>query len=436
LCCGCFYTQAKRGKMNGLIYSINVLLIGIFSFYVWRKSDINLRKFFWPALLFKLAAGISLGLIYTYYYNVSDTFTFFKDAKTLAAFARENFYQYVSFLWNGDESFYVWSQLFYVESRTLFFVKGLSVVSLITNDSYWISSLWFSFVSFLGCWFLFDKLVNQFRDAEWPAALSFLFFPSFVFWGSGIIKESIAAGALCFIIGVFILIANKIKLVWWNWMIIIFSLYILWNLKYYWAAVLIPTIVTTIIMTYGVERWIEFKSKVAQAGLWLIIFITLCVGVSFVHPNFYLEQLLFVIVENHDLLSRISSSQGIIHFYHLQPDWLSVLINSPWALFSGIFRPFVFESHNVFHIMAGVENLVLLIFFIFSVSRFKLIIHSSAHLMIYSAIVYVTLLCIFLSLSTPNFGTLSRYRIGFLPVFCFLIFYNNPLWDKLKSFRK
>jgi hypothetical protein len=36
-------------------------------------------------------------------------------------------------------------------------------------------------------------------------------------------------------------------------------------------------------------------------------------------------------------------------------------------------------------------------------------------------ITYSVLLCIFLALSTPNFGTLIRYRVGFLPFLLVLI---------------
>jgi hypothetical protein len=34
---------------------------------------------------------------------------------------------------------------------------------------------------------------------------------------------------------------------------------------------------------------------------------------------------------------------------------------------------------------------------------------------------YIFFLCIFIGLSTPNFGTLSRYRVGYEPYFVLLI---------------
>ena len=422
--------------MNSVVYGVNVLLLGAFAFLLWRRSNVVLQNFFWPALAIKLIAGISLGLIYTYYYTANDTFLFFNDAKILAASARTDGYTYLRFLWGGDEDSPLWNQLRTVEPRSLFFVKTLSFISLISNDNYWIASLWFSFLSFLGCWYLFVRLNDFFKNAVWPAALSLFFFPSFVFWGSGIIKESITAAALCFIIGVFLLCIHKRKPTLAEWFLVMASFYAMWNLKYYWAAILIPTLATSLIMKYVVEKIIKLKSKIAEVAIWLLLFSTLCLGVSFVHPNFYLERLLPVITENHNIFVRISAPQGVIHFYQLEPNWYSMLLNAPWALFSGLFRPFVFESNSLLQLIVSIENAILLVFFVFSISKVQRITDSSFRLVIYSAIVYVVLLCIFLALSTPNFGTLSRYRIGFLPVFCFLLFYENPLWTRWPFGRK
>ncbi len=422
--------------MDSVVYGITVVLIGIISFSLWKRSPSSLKKFFWPSLLIKLLAGIALGLVYTYYYDANDTFLFFADAKILAASARADFSSYVSFLWSGDEATLLLGPLSTVEPRSLFFVKGLSIVSLITSDNYWISSLWFSLFSFTGCWYLFIRLNNLFKDATWPAALSLFFFPSFVFWGSGIIKESIAAGALCFIVGVFLLAMNRRRPLVVEWSLLLVSLYAMWTLKYYWAAVLIPTLVTSLILIYVIERFIVIKNKTMEVVIWIAFFSALCLGVSFVHPNFYLERLLLVIVENYETFISISAPGDAIHFYQLEPGWYSIVLNAPWALLSGLFRPFVFEADTLFQFVIAFENMILLVFFIFSLSRIKVITHSSYRLVIYSAIVYVSLLCIFLALSTPNFGTLSRYRIGFLPVFCFLLFYQNPLWNKLLQNRK
>jgi len=417
-----------------IIALLNILVIGFFSFLIWKKEDVVIRKFFWPALVLKLLAGISLGLVYKYYYTANDTFLFFEDAKIVTALARENVIYYLQFLWRADESFPLWSALVNVQPRSLFFVKILSFFNLLTGDNYWLSSMWFSFLSFLGCWQLFHRLNGWVSNAKWPAAISLLFFPSFVFWGSGIIKESIAIGALCFILGLFLFLIQRQNPKIGEWVLAVIASHILWSLKYYWAAVLFPSLITSLIMAYGVLPFAKLSVR-KQFLIWTILFFTICLGVSFVHPNFYLERLLGVVVENYNLFALASKPEGMIHYYHLSVSWSSMFMNAPWAIFSGLFRPFIFESGNPLHVLSSIENLFLLLACISSLANLHLITSSPFRLIVFGAIVYVLLLCAFLALSTPNLGTLSRYRIGFLHIFLLLTLYRNPLMRKIPFFK-
>jgi hypothetical protein len=114
----------------------------------------------------------------------------------------------------------------------------------------------------------------------------------------------------------------------------------------------------------------------------------------------------------------------VIHYQNLEPTVTSLLVNAPWALFSGLFRPFPWEAKTVFQLLVSVENgllLILLIVSVKSIARCKTI----DCLIIWSAAVYIVLLCTFLALSAPNFGTLSRYRVCFLPFLFFLVSCDN-----------
>jgi hypothetical protein len=107
----------------------------------------------------------------------------------------------------------------------------------------------------------------------------------------------------------------------------------------------------------------------------------------------------------------------------------SVIINLPWALVSGIFRPFIGEGQGMLGLAASIENLFVLILFISFLWRFKIHSHRPISILVLAGISYCVVLCIFLALSTPNLGTLSRYRVGFLPFLIFMIAYRNPLVD-------
>jgi hypothetical protein len=130
----------------------------------------------------------------------------------------------------------------------------------------------------------------------------------------------------------------------------------------------------------------------------------------------------------------LSAPGDAIVFDNFRPTIGSILYHSPWALFSGIFRPFIWEAQNVMQFLSSIENMAVFLLFISSFKNWKTAFSSTNRLLILSLIVYVVLLCIFLTLSAPNYGTLSRYRVGFLPFFVLLLSINNPVVYYLYNF--
>ncbi len=64
-------------------FVLHLFFLATISVIWWKKIQL-LRVFYWPALTLKLGSGILLGLLYTYYYSVGDTFGFFQVAALLA----------------------------------------------------------------------------------------------------------------------------------------------------------------------------------------------------------------------------------------------------------------------------------------------------------------------------------------------------------------
>ena len=106
---------------------------------------------------------------------------------------------------------------------------------------------------------------------------------------------------------------------------------------------------------------------------------------------------------------------------------MSVISNAPWALVSGLFRPFLWEADNVLKVTVSLENLFILLLCATSLVRIRELLRAQNSLITLSVIVYILLLCIFLALSTPNLGSLARYKVGFTPFLIFLVTYKNPL---------
>lgn len=426
--------------MNLSAAFVNILFLFFIAWKIWKQAPCSLKKFFWPACLAKLVAGLSLGLLYKYYYSAGDTFGFFDNAVTLARLAYNDVPAYLQFLWNSHEQSPVWNELAVTDSRSVFFSKFVSVASMITGGNYWVASLYFSFISFLGAWQAVKSIVRWNPDAQRAAVVAFLFFPSIVFWSSGIIKESLAMAALFFIVSLFVKIWMRRWVRALEWLLAIVSAWVLWNLKYYYAAVLFPVLLTTLMVRFVLIPIIKVERFALSLFLWLAVFIVPLLLVTLIHPNFYLHRFLAVIVENHNEFIRISDPDSVIHFYHLEPSPISMILNTPWALFSCLFRPLVFEVSTLFQFLISIENLLMLAILTGAVVKREFTFRLPNGLLTIAVTSYIIMLAAFLALSTPNFGTLVRYRVGFLPFFVFLITYQNPVIGKIfnrfqRSFR-
>ncbi|HZX75282.1 MAG TPA: hypothetical protein VFE57_12725, partial [Cyclobacteriaceae bacterium] len=337
-----------------VLAGLHVVILFLTAYFVWRVQDVSIRTFFWPAMLVKLTAGILLGLMYQHYYSGGDTFIFFQDSKQLSNLFRTDLSAYFQFLWDGDDSMAIWTSLSEIQPRSLFFTKMISVINVLTFDNYWISGLYLSLISFFSSWYLFRKISALFPDAKRAAALALLFFPTVVFWSSGMIKESLAVASLFFLTGLFLTMISKTKPSPMEWILFPVCVWVLWMLKYYWAVVFIPAAVTTLLVHSFMPG--TTKPFTVQILLWLILFVVICSGTMLVHPNFYPEYFLQVIVDNNVAFGTMSEAQNLIHYDHLQATWASIILNSPWALVSGLMRPFLFEGGNAVKLLYAMEN--------------------------------------------------------------------------------
>jgi hypothetical protein len=316
----------------------------------------------------------------------------------------------------------------------MFMSKIASILCLLTGGNYWMMSLYLSFVAFIASWYLVKQIIRIRASLTLPAVVAFVFLPTAVFWSSGLIKESVAMAALYFLAAVVLKVWLHDKVKVYAWLLVPPALWVLWNLKYYYLAVFLPIVATALAMKYLVVPRLKYRQWYILLIAWSIVFIVPMWVASKVHPNFYPERFMNVIVENYRQFTLVSSPGDFIVYSSLKPEVGSILSYAPKALFSGLFRPFVWEAHTGFQFMVAIENLILIVLFITSLSRLKELFGSAQRLLFFSAAVYVILLCVFLALSTPNYGTLSRYKTGFLPFFFLLVTCNNPLTDRLKRF--
>lgn len=398
-----------------MLAAVNILFLLLIIIWLWKRDTSPLHKFYWPALITKCVAGISLGIIYSTYYTQSDTFTFFQLAVDQANLARNDFGSYMGYLFTRSDGYFLG------EHRTIFYTKITSMLALLTGNNYWITSIYYSLLSFFAAWYLSNMIARLFPEYKIAACIAFLFFPSVVFWSSGIIKESLAMAVMFFLTALFLKLWVKERISLTSILLAIISGIVVFNLKYYYLAAFIPITVSFLSVRLLSEK-LAFDSLMKQTILGICILAFGFLMITFIHPNFSPSRMLHVIAYNNKVFMDVCTPDDVIHFYNLEPTWVSMLINAPWAFISGLFRPFVWEANTIFKFITGMENLVLMVLAIFAIPSLKRIIHAKHRLLILAVILYCAVLSIFLALSTPNFGTLARYGVGYLPYVALLVF--------------
>lgn len=411
---------------------LHLPLLTALIFLIYRKSaGAPLSTYFFFALAAKLAAGIAVGLLYTYYYNSGDTFLFFQDAGLLADLASHSAVDYVRILlFDQFPDDKLPERLVYEqESRSFFLIKILSVISVATSQNYWLSGLYFSLFSFWGMWQLSNALAKAFQGTSFSAPLAFLFFPSIVFWSAGVMKESLVMGMIGLLTSYWLSALLRLERwkksqLYWQIPLSLLMLLALWKLKYYYFAVYLPCLLAGGLLLL-LQRGNWLRSLWAKLFLFFLLLAAIAGITSQLHPNLKANYFLEILVQTHDTLYALSKTDNRIEYHDLKPTVGSLLQNIPLALASGLFRPFLGEGNKALQWLNGLENLFLLLLACTSLFRIwqKKGLHLSreATILTCTAGLYILTLATLLAISTPNFGTLTRYKVAFLPFMIYLL---------------
>jgi hypothetical protein len=271
-----------------------------------------------------------------------------------------------------------------------------------------------------------NKLASIFPQKKQPISIAFFYLPTFLFWTSGISKESILILMLSIILFIFLEFNfNHIKR---NYLLTIFLLVILilfsWallKLKYYYLIVVLPIMLNFTCIHY---LMIKFKVSFYKISLFFIFLMVLFTFIfSFLHYNLRIDAVLQAIVTNHDMIKENSkNTDNLIHFNQLEPTILSFIKHFPVAFWEGLARPYIWENGHLYKKAIAFERFMIVVIVFLSIYftlKNRLFINSKTplitKLLILSNIIYCITLLVMLSYSAPNIGTLNRYQSGFIP---------------------
>ena len=395
--------------------------------YVSSLPDRKTRQLFVGALLAKLVAAVALGLIYQYFYDGGDSRLYFSEARKMDTLCRAGGVSLYHLLSGHEAADGIYQELqFRNQPAALFFNKFVYLIYQFSWGNFWVISAYLALLSFSGFWMFYRCLVRHYALAATTLVVAFFLWPSVLFWSSGLVKESLSVPLILASVSCTIyLVKRSPRSAFYLVLLVAFGI-LLFKIKYYYAAVLIPVLVSW----YLAERIKRHSKTIDQRpylqGLTFLLMMGAMTGLaSQLHFNLRIGNVLQVMVNNYYLFEAKSAPEKMVTFPGLSPDFASLAYYAPKALFSGLFRPLFFEGKNIWSLVSGLENTLLLLLALLQVKNIRNI--SKTHfLILFAMLFYCAALAILLTWSSPNFGTLVRYKAGFMPIFLLLVLEKNP----------
>lgn len=330
---------------------------------------------------------------------------------------------------------------YFNEESNFMVTRLVAVFSFFTFQRFMAINLLFSMISFTGVWRLYRFFYEQYPHMHKEFAIAILYFPTFVFWSSGILKDPICTGALGWITysmySIFYTKNNLIK----NISLVLLFGYFLIALKVYILIAYLPFFILFLML-----KNVNLVKNVAAKALLVI--------------GFFLGSILgFVKIAStiQGALSQYASggiAQGI-KSYQVNYENQAALVESnfslgvefdgsvsslakmaPAAIIATLFRPFIWESKKISTLLSSLESLALMLFTLYVLKKVGIIrfIRSIIKnpIILYSFF-YSIIFALFVGATTLNFGTLVRYKIPGIPFYLISLFLILEFNKKLKK---
>jgi hypothetical protein len=298
------------------------------------------------------------------------------------------------------------------------FVAFLSFVGL---GKYLLVNFFFAMIAYSGVWRLYRFFYEQYPHLYKQFAIAILYLPTFVFWSSGILKDPLCIASIGWITYAMYESFYKKKDLVKNGIILLVFGYILAVLKIYILISYVPFLVLYLIL-------INVNLVKNKALKWIL-------GPALIIGSVLAGQR--VMNQFDDELGTFAGGESS---FSLGVDFdgsiISLLKMAPAAIIATFYRPFIWESRKLSTLLSSFESMAIMFFTLFVLyksgpKQFLLSIRKDP--VILYCILFALLFGLFVGATTPNFGSLVRYKIPCMPFYVIALFMINERTKALKK---
>ncbi len=337
----------------------------------------------------------------------------------------------------------MWNLGYFNDENNYMVTRIVTIFSFFTLGKYFVINLCFSMLSFSGVWRLYRFFYEQYPHLHKQLAIAILYLPTFVFWSSGILKDPVCTGALGWLTYSMYEMFYKKQGLLRNTFIILFSGYMLVNLKIYILISYVPFFALFLIL----KNVNLVKSPLIKIMLGPALIVGCVFAGQQVMKKFQAEMGNFA---TEGLTDRIKSQQqnfkdqaqqGIGESnFSLGVDFDgsvgSLLKMAPAAVIATLYRPFIWETRKISTLLSSLESMAMIFFTLFVLFKvgfmrfFKTIRRDPTVLF---CLLFALLFALFVGATTLNFGSLCRYKIPCMPFYVIALLLILDSWRQKKS---
>jgi hypothetical protein len=329
---------------------------------------------------------------------------------------------------------------YFANESNYFVIRLVAIFSFIPFARYLVVTLMFSLFAYTGIWQLFKFFYEQYPHLHKKLAIAILYFPTFIFWSSGILKDSICVGMLGWMTYSIYNILYKRERILKNALIAAIAIYSLVIVKLYILISYVPFFLLFLFF----KKIGLIKGTLKKIVLSLFVTASTIIILFILSPKLNDELGLFAV----DKLSETVQTQqnnyinmadeaGSSFSLGVEFDGTpgSMLKMAPAAITATLFRPFLWESKKISTLLSSLESLVMMLFTLyvfFRVGPFNFITSLFKNAMVLFCFCFSIVFALFVGAITLNLGTLVRYKIPCLPFYIIALFLILDIYDKKK----
>ena len=438
-------------NLHYLEYS-DLIITPLFLAFIYAVVNINrevllgqnnpLKTYLIPALSLKVFGALAAGLVYQFYYGGGDTMDFYTSGSFVAGLCFEDFGDFIGMLSSNpvltDPTLIKYDFLdFLTDSQTWTMVRFIAMIDFFAFDSYPVISIYFSLFSLFASWKFFTFICELYPQPELKKKFAYCIFyiPSVVFWGSGIFKDTLTmSGLYLFTIYVYYVVINrKIKPSNFIWMGA--GLYLMVSIRLFYLIILVPCLMLWF--------FAEYRDKIIKSRFVKTVSFPLLMLISMVFITYGLRKVMnsddstlsTKALEGkaagfqswHASLGGSAYDLGVTDF-----STSSLLRAIPLGINVAFFRPYLWETHSFFQLIAALQSLYFLYYTVRTIFRcgFSVFFLLATDPLMLFSLSFSLLYGFVAGFTSYNFGALDRYKIPALPFFMITLVLLNYYKDE------